>query len=176
MILAPLQLFIGDLHGLNTLKHQPEKIAAIEGHWDGSKPGALVLFAWLNEKEERNDFEVSLPGMDSPILTHDLEGKFKGLKDFLREERPPVVPVFFAFRIMVGLGILMISIGVIGGLLWWRKQLFDSKWFQLPVQHVWPIGFIAILAGWQVTEAGRQPWIARGILKTADAASPSRGR
>lgn len=80
MILAPLQLFIGDLHGLNTLKHQPEKIAAIEGHWDGSRPGALVLFVWPNEKEERNDFEVSLPGMDSPILTHDLKASSKALR------------------------------------------------------------------------------------------------
>ena len=112
------------------------------------------------------------PNLASLILTHDLEGKFKGLKDFKPEDRPPVWPVFFAFRVMVGLGLLMIALGVVGGWLWWRGQLFQARWFLWPTRFVWPTGFIAILAGWWVTETGRQPWIAHGILRTADAASP----
>ena len=119
-ILAPLQLFIGDQHGLNTLEHQPIKIAAMEAHWDGSKPGDLVLFAWPDEKAERNHFEISIPKGASLILTHDPNGLFPGLKSVPPSERPPVVPVFFAFRIMVGLGLVMIAAGLIGALLWWR--------------------------------------------------------
>ncbi len=171
-ILAPLQLFIGDQHGLNTLEHQPAKIAAIEGHWDGSKPGALTLFAIPNAAEERNDYEVAIPKGASLILRHDPNGLFPGLKDFKPEDRPPVVPVFFAFRAMVGIGFLMIGIGLAGAWLWWRGRLFTTRWFIMSVQHAWPLGFIAILAGWWTTESGRQPWIAHGILRTADALSP----
>jgi cytochrome d ubiquinol oxidase subunit I len=171
-ILAPLQAFIGDLHGLNTAQYQPAKVAAMEAHWDGSKPAGLVLFAGPNEKEERNDFEIAIPGLASYIITHNVEGLFKGLKDFKPEDRPPVKPVFFAFRIMVGIGLLMIGIGIIGAFLWWRRKLFDTKWYLGAVQYAWPLGFVAILAGWWVTETGRQPWIATGILRTIDAASP----
>ena len=171
-ILAPLQAFIGDMHGLNTAIHQPAKVAAMEAHWDGSKPGDLVLFAWPNEKEERNDFEIAVPGMASFIITHSTEGLFKGLKDFKPEDRPPVKPVFFAFRAMVGIGIIMIGIGLVGAFLWWRKTLFETKWYLQWVQYSWPLGFVAILAGWWVTETGRQPWGATGILRTADAVSP----
>lgn len=171
-ILAPLQAFIGDMHGLNTAIHQPAKVAAMEAHWDGSKPGDLVLFAWPNEKEERNDFEIAVPGMASFIITHSTEGLFKGLKDFKPEDRPPVKPVFFAFRAMVGIGIIMIGIGLVGAFLWWRKTLFETKWYLQWVQYSWPLGFVAILAGWWVTETGRQPWVATGILRTADAVSP----
>ncbi len=171
-ILAPLQLLIGDQHGLNTLEYQPAKVAAMEAHWDGSKPGALVLFAIPNEQAEKNDYEVSIPYGASLILKHDPNGLFKGLKDFAREDRPPVWPVFFAFRIMVGIGMLMIGIGLLGAYLWGTGRLFKSQWYLRPVQHAWPLGFIAILAGWWVTETGRQPWIVTGILRTADAASP----
>lgn len=170
--LAPLQAIIGDLHGLNTAKYQPAKIAAIEAHWDGSKPAALVLFAIPNSKEERNDFEISIPGLASYIITHDFNGLFKGLKDFKPEDRPPIPNVFFSFRVMVAIGLLMIAMGFAGALLWWRQRLFDTRWYLTPVQHAWPLGFVAILAGWWVTESGRQPWIATGILKTADAISP----
>jgi cytochrome d ubiquinol oxidase subunit I len=156
-ILAPLQLVIGDAHGLNTLEHQPAKIAAMEAHWDGSKPGALVLFAIPNAAEERNDYEISIPGGASLILRHDPQGLFPGLKDFKPEDRPPVWPVFFAFRVMVGLGMLMIAIGAVGALLWASGRLFTTRWFLTSVQHTWPMGFIAILAGWWVTETGRQP-------------------
>jgi cytochrome d ubiquinol oxidase subunit I len=171
-LLAPLQALIGDMHGLNTAEHQPAKVAAMEAHWDGSKPADLVLFAWPNETEERNDFEIAVPGMASFIITHSLDGLFKGLKDFKPVERPPVKPVFFAFRAMVGIGVLMIAIGLVGAWLWWRRRLFDSRWYLGAVQYTWPLGFIAILAGWWVTETGRQPWIATGILRTADAVSP----
>jgi cytochrome d ubiquinol oxidase subunit I len=171
-ILAPLQLFIGDQHGLNTAKYQPAKVAAMEAHWDGSKPGDLVLFAWPNEKEERNDFEIAVPNIASVILTHEWDGLFKGLKDFKAEDRPPVKPVFFAFRAMVGIGLLLIATGLVGAFLWWRGQIFTTWWYLRSVQHAWPLGFIAILAGWWVTETGRQPWIATGILKTVDAVSP----
>jgi len=171
-ILAPLQAFIGDMHGLNTAEHQPAKVAAMEAHWDGSKPAGLVLFAWPNESEERNDFEIAIPGLASFIITHSTTGLFKGLKDFKPEDRPPVKPVFFAFRVMVGIGVVMIGIGLVGAWLWWRKRLFATRWYLTTVQYSWPLGFIAILAGWWVTETGRQPWVATGILRTVDAVSP----
>jgi cytochrome d ubiquinol oxidase subunit I len=171
-LLAPLQLVIGDAHGLNTAKHQPAKVAAMEAHWDGSKPADLVLFAWPNEAEERNDYEISIPNIASFIITHDLNGLFKGLKDFAPQDRPPVKPVFFAFRVMVGLGMLMIAAGLAGAFLWWRGLLFNARWYLWPLSLAWPAGFIAILAGWWVTETGRQPWLVHGILRTADAASP----
>jgi cytochrome d ubiquinol oxidase subunit I len=174
-ILAPLQVLIGDQHGLNTLKHQPAKVAAIESHWDGSEPGALVLFAIPNEKEERNDFEIAIPYGASLILTHKADGLFPGLKEFAPTDRPPVFPVFLSFRLMVGMGVLMLLIGFVGAWLWFRGRLFDTRWYLQYVQYAWPLGFIAILAGWYTTEIGRQPWIATGILRTADAASPVSG-
>jgi len=171
-ILAPLQLVIGDLHGLNTAKHQPAKVAAMEAHWDGSKPAPLVLFAWPDREAETNHFEISIPKAASLIITHDPDGLFPGLKDFPRDERPPVAPVFFSFRLMVGCGMVMIATGLLGAWLWWRKRLFTTTWFLKFVAPQWPLGFIAVLAGWMVTEIGRQPWIAHGILRTADAISP----
>lgn len=172
VLLAPLQAFLGDMHGLNTLEHQPAKIAAMEGHWDGSKPGDLILFAIPNEAEERNDYEIAIPNGASWILRHDPDGLFPGLTDFKPEDRPPVTPVFFAFRAMVGLGVLMIGIGFVGAWLWYRGRLFEARWYLGAVQHAWPLGFIAILAGWWVTETGRQPWLVHGILRTADGVSP----
>ncbi len=173
--LAPLQLVIGDLHGLNTREHQPAKVAAIEAHWNGGEPADLVLFALPNAEGNGNAYELSLPvkGLASFIVTHDFEGKFPGLNDFRPEDRPPVVPVFFAFRVMVGLGLVMIAIGVVGAYLWLRGTLFEARGYLAPVQYAWPMGFIAILAGWWVTETGRQPWLATGILRTADAVSPA---
>jgi cytochrome d ubiquinol oxidase subunit I len=171
-VLAPLQLFIGDQHGLNTLKHQPLKVAAMEGHWDGSKPGALVLFAWPDEKAETNRFEISIPKGASLILKHDPDALFTGLKSVPPRDRPPVPSVFFAFRIMVGIGLLMIATGWLGVLLWWRGHVFESRWYLWPVSQGWWLGFVAVIAGWTVTETGRQPWLVSGILRTADAASP----
>jgi cytochrome d ubiquinol oxidase subunit I len=171
-VLGPLQLVVGDLHGLNTLEHQPVKIAAMEAHWDGSKPADLVLFGWPDEKQERNHAEISIPKLGSVIIKHDPNGLFPGLKDFKPEDRPPVVPIFIMFRVMVGIGLLLIAIGLTGVFLWWRKRLFATRWFLYPLRYCWPLGFIAILAGWMVTEIGRQPWVAYGILRTADATSP----
>jgi cytochrome d ubiquinol oxidase subunit I len=174
-LLAPVQLFIGDQHGLNTLAHQPIKIAAMEAHWDGSKPGDLVLFAWPDEKAEINRYEISIPRGASLILRHDPNGLFPGLKSVPPADRPPVVSVFFAFRIMVGIGLLMIAIGWVGALLWWRGKLDAARWYLWPVANAWWMGFVAVISGWLVTESGRQPWLAHGILRTADAISPVPG-
>lgn len=174
-ILAPVQAYVGDSHGLNTAKYQPAKIAAIEAHWDGSKPAPLVLFAWPDEKTETNLFEISIPNGASLLITHSRDGLFPGLKDFPANERPPVLGPFFGFRIMVGIGVLMILFGWVGAVLLWRRSLFETRWYLWPASLAWPLGFIAILAGWVVTEQGRQPWVAYGILRTADAISPVSG-
>jgi cytochrome d ubiquinol oxidase subunit I len=171
-ILAPLQLFIGDQHGLNTLKHQPTKIAAMEAHWDGSKPGDFHIFAWPDEKAEKNHFEISIPRGSSLILTHDPNGLFPGLKDVPASERPPVLNVFFGFRIMIGIGMFMIAAALYGAFLWWRGTLFETRWYLWLMSQTWWVGFVAVIAGWVVTESGRQPWVATGILRTADAISP----
>jgi cytochrome bd ubiquinol oxidase subunit I len=171
-VLAPLQMVIGDAHGLNTAKYQPVKVAAMEAHWDGSKPADLILFAWPDQKAEKNHFEIAIPNLASLIITHDVNGLFKGLKDFKPEDRPPVAPVFFAFRVMVGIGVAMIAIGLIGSFLWFRRRLFETGWYLKPVTYAWPLGFIAILAGWWVTETGRQPYLVYGVLRTVDAVSP----
>jgi cytochrome d ubiquinol oxidase subunit I len=171
-ILAPLQLFIGDSHGLNTLEHQPIKIAAIEAHWDGSKPGALVLFAWPDEKAEKNLFEISIPHGASLILRHSYDGLFPGLKSVPPQDRPPVLNVFFGFRIMVGIGLYMIAAALFGCFLWWRGTLWETRWYLRITSWMWWSGFVAVIAGWVVTESGRQPWLVYGILRTADAISP----
>jgi len=171
-LLAPLQLLIGDQHGLNTSKYQPAKVAAIEAHWDGRKPAPLLLFAWPDPKAERNEAEIGIPKLASLIITHDPDGLFPGLKDFPAAERPPIAPVFFGFRVMVGLGMLMIAAGIAGAWLWWRGRVFTTRWYLRGVGYLWPAGFIAILAGWTVTEVGRQPWLVSGILRTADGVSP----
>jgi cytochrome d ubiquinol oxidase subunit I len=174
-IVAPLQLFIGDQHGLNTAKHQPIKLAAMEGHWDGSEPAAFYIFAWPNERTESNDFAIGIPKIGSLLITHDPNGLFPGLKSVPREDRPSVPIVFFAFRLMVLIGLCMIGTGWIGVWLWWRGRLFASRWFLKPAAQVWWAGFVAVISGWVVTESGRQPWLVHGILRTADAASPVPG-
>jgi cytochrome bd ubiquinol oxidase subunit I len=173
--LGPLQLLIGDQHGLNTLEHQPIKIAAIEAHWDGSKPGALVLFAWPDERTESNLFEIAIPRAGSLILTHSLDGLYPGLKSVPPADRPPLAPPFFAFRVMVGIGVIIIAAGLIGLWLWWRRRLFETRWYLRLAAHGWWLGFVAVISGWIVTETGRQPWLAYGILRTADAVSPVPG-
>jgi cytochrome d ubiquinol oxidase subunit I len=171
-ILTPLQLFIGDQHGLNTLEHQPVKIAAMEAHWDGSKPGDFHIFAWPDENNERNAFEISIPRGASIILTHKVDGLFQGLSSVPPNERPPVRTVFFAFRTMLYIGFFMIAASLFGALLWWRGRLFDTRWYLHIMAHSWWTGFVAVIAGWVVTEAGRQPWLVYGMLRTADAVSP----
>ena len=174
-VLAPLQLVIGDQHGLNTLAHQPIKIAAMEAHWDGSEPGALVLFAWPDDKAQTNRFELSIPHGASLILTHDPNGLFPGLNSVPPADRPPVAPSFFAFRIMVGIGLVMLAGGYLGLWLWWRGRLFDTRWYLWLAAQGWWLGFVAVIAGWTVTESGRQPWIVYGIQRTVDAVSPVGG-
>jgi cytochrome bd ubiquinol oxidase subunit I len=171
-ILAPLQLVLGDLHGLNTLEYQPAKVAAIEAHWEDTGPADLVLFALPDQKGERNRAEIAVPRLGSVILTHTLDGRVPALKEFAPEDRPRVATVFFAFRIMVSIGGVLILLGVVGALLWWRKRLFETRWYLRFAGFAWPLGFIALLAGWVTTESGRQPYIAYGILRTADAISP----
>jgi cytochrome d ubiquinol oxidase subunit I len=175
IFLAPLQLFLGDLHGLNTAKYQPVKVAAMEGHWDGSKPAPLILFAIPDQKAEKNHFQIGIPKLSSLIITHKWDGLFPGLKDFKAEDRPPVANVFYSFRIMVGIGLLLIAYALAGGILWLTKHLFTTRWFLGLVGYSWPFGFIAILAGWIVTESGRQPWLVYGIMRTKDAVSPIDG-
>jgi cytochrome d ubiquinol oxidase subunit I len=171
-VLAPLQLFIGDQHGLNTLAHQPIKIAAMEAHWDGARPAELVLFAWPDEKAETNRFEVSIPYAGSLVLTHDPYGLFPGLTSVPPADRPPVLPPFFAFRAMVGIGLIMIGAGLGGAFLWWRGQLFTTRWYLWLAARTWWLGFVAVISGWIVTETGRQPWVVNHVLRTADATSP----
>ena len=171
-ILAPAQLVIGDLHGLNTLKHQPMKIAAIEAHWDGSKPGDFHILAWPDERKGENRFAISIPKGASLVLTHDPNGLFPGLSSVPPQDRPPVTTVFYAFRIMLGIGALMIAAALCGLFLWWRGTLFSTRWYLSLVAKGWWMGFVAIISGWIVTESGRQPWVVQGVLRTADAASP----
>ncbi len=171
-ILGPLQLLLGDQHGLNTLQFQPAKIAAIEAHWEDDGPAALVLFALPDEAAERNRAEIAVPHLGSLILTHHWDGRFDGLKEFPRQQRPPVTSIFFAFRAMVAIGLALIAIGLTGAVLWWRGKLFTSRWYLHVVARAWWLGFVAILAGWLTTESGRQPYVAYGILRADEALSP----
>ena len=172
IVLAPLQLLIGDVHGLLAERVQPAKIAAVEAHWNGAEPGSFVFFAIPDEANEVNRYEIAIPGLGSLLITHSFTGLFPGLKDFAAVDRPPVAIPFFAFRLMVGLGLIMIAMAVWGTVQWWRGRLEESRLFLRLASWTWPIGFIAIISGWTVAEVGRQPWVATGILRTADAASP----
>jgi cytochrome d ubiquinol oxidase subunit I len=170
-VLAPLQLLLGDQHGLNTLAHQPTKIAAMEAHWDSSKPGDFEIFAWPDEKTESNLFSISIPHGSSLILTHQWNGLFPGLKDVPVQDRPPLPNVFFGFRIMLAVGFYMIAAALFGVWLLWRGKLFETRWYLKIVAQTWWAGFVAVIAGWVVTECGRQPWVVEGVLRTANAAS-----
>nr|AHG53026.1 COG1271 Cytochrome bd-type quinol oxidase, subunit 1 [uncultured bacterium B3TF_MPn1] len=166
-VLVPVQVFVGDLHGLNTLEHQPQKIAAMEGVWETERGAPLLLFAIPDEASRSNHFEIAVPKLASLILTHDLDGEIKGLNEF-KGEHPPVAPVFFSFRIMVGIGMLMGLTAFVGLYQIVRRKRF-SKWYLRAVVGMTFSGWIATLAGWYVTEIGRQPFIVSGVLKTADA-------
>ncbi|MEA2939011.1 MAG: cytochrome bd ubiquinol oxidase subunit [Alphaproteobacteria bacterium] len=170
-VLAPLQLLLGDMHGLNTLKHQPMKVAAMEAHWD-TGPGDFHVFAWPDEQAETNHYALSIPQGSSLILTHRLNGQFPGLKEVPPQDRPPVKTVFFAFRIMLAIGFSMIAAALVGAWLLWRGVLFETRWYLHIVARGWWIGFTAVAAGWIVTESGRQPWVVYGLKRTADAVSP----
>jgi cytochrome d ubiquinol oxidase subunit I len=172
-LLIPVQIFVGDAHGLNTLEHQPAKIAAMEGVWDTERGAPLLLFAIPDKDSRSNHFEIKVPKVASLILTHDLDGEIKGLNSF-GDAHPPPLPLFFAFRVMVGMGMLMLATSWLG---WWLLR--RAKWqpSALPRAALWLFsgmtfaGWIATVAGWYVTEIGRQPFIVYGLLRTADVAS-----
>lgn len=171
---VPLQVVVGDLHGLKTGEVQPVKLAAMEAHWHESAPGEgvpLVLFAVPNPEAERNDYEVAIPRLGSVILTHSWDGTIAPLTAVPRDERPPVAPVFYAFRVMVGIGMAMLLLTAVSLWAWRRRWLFQSRWLLDSWRLMAPSGFIAVLAGWFVVEIGRQPWAIQGLLRTADAVS-----
>ena len=172
-VLVPLQILLGDAHGLNTLEHQPAKLAAIEALWNTERGVPLNLFVIPDEQAETDRDVVAVPYLGSLILTHDLNGTVHGLKDYPANERPPVAIPFFAFRIMVGIGFLMLLTVVISWWLRWRGDLFETRWFLRLCKLASPLGFLAVLAGWATTEVGRQPWTVYGVLRTADSVSPS---
>ena len=171
--LIPVQIFVGDMHGLNTLQHQPAKVAAMEGVWETERGAPLLLFAIPDDTERKNHFALGVPKVASLILTHELDGEIKGMNDF-PGAHPPPLPVFFAFRIMVGMGLLMLATSWLG---WWLYRRTQWQASRLPRPLLWLFagmtfsGWIATVAGWYVTEIGRQPFIVYGLLRTADVVS-----
>jgi len=170
-LLVPLQIVVGDLHGLNTLEHQPAKIAAVEALWKTEKGAALTLFAVINEEKKRNDYAVEIPKALSLILKHDPDGVVRGLEEF-GKDHPPVAPVFWSFRVMVGVGVLMLVLSWVGVFVL-RKS--TPRWLLWSFAAFTFSGWVATLAGWIVTEIGRQPWLVTGILRTADAVGQASG-
>jgi cytochrome d ubiquinol oxidase subunit I len=173
ILLVPLQIFLGDQHGLNTLEYQPAKLAAIEGRYDTAQPAPLTLFGIPDDVAATMRDAIEIPYLGSLVLTHSWNGAIKGLKEWPADQRPPVGPPFFAFRVMVGIGVIMLLVVVTGQALRLRGRLGDSAWFLRLCQLVAPLGFVAVIAGWITTEVGRQPWTVYGVLRTADSVSPS---
>ncbi|WP_230530123.1 cytochrome ubiquinol oxidase subunit I [Microvirga roseola] len=171
-IFVPIQIVIGDLHGLGVLEYQPTKLAAIEGNWETQANMPLRLFAIPDEEAEMNHYEIAIPKIGSWILTHAYDGVVPGLKDVPREDRPPVWPVFFSFRVMVAIGFAMLFIGLWSVYLRWKGTLFTNRKFLYAAMLMTPSGFGAVLFGWFTAEIGRQPWVVYGLLRTADAVSP----
>jgi cytochrome d ubiquinol oxidase subunit I len=173
LFVAPIQIVVGDAHGLNTLEHQPAKIAAIEGHWENvpGQPLPLLVFGIPDMQAEKTRFAIEVPRLGSIILTHSLRGTIPGLKEFPAADRPNSTVVFWSFRIMAGLGMLMLLLGLWGLLLRWRRSLYETRLFLRFVILMGPTGLVAMLAGWFTTEIGRQPWVVYGVLRTSDAVS-----
>jgi len=174
VLLMPLQIVVGDLHGRHSLQVQPQKVAAIEGSWTRPPAGAgepLRLLAWPDMRERRNLWEISIPRVGSLYLHHDLHSTIAALDEFPPQDIPPVAPVFFAFRLMVGLGLLMLAQGVISLILRRRRRLYCTRWFLSGCVWLAPAGFLAMLSGWIVTEVGRQPFTVYGLMRTADSLS-----
>ncbi|NUS60236.1 MAG: cytochrome ubiquinol oxidase subunit I [Lysobacter sp.] len=173
-IAVPAQVFVGDQHGLNMGEHQPAKLAAVEGHWREEPGGVpLVIFGVPNSAEQHNDYEIAVPKLGSVVLTHSLDGQIKPLVAFRPEDRPPVAPVFYAFRVMVGVGTLMLLLTLVSLFALRRRWLFESTWLLRGWNWMLPAGFIAMLSGWWVAEIGRQPWVVYGALRTAHALTPT---
>ncbi len=172
LVLAPLQIFIGDLHGRNTLVEQPTKLAAMEGLWDTTRGPAMTVIAWPDMAAQKNLYALEIPHLASLYLTHSWDGEVQGLKAVPPADQPNVPIVFFAFRIMAGIGMLLLATALTGLVLRMRGRLYDTRWFQYLAMATTSLGLVAVLAGWTVTEAGRQPWIIYGVLRTADAVAP----
>jgi cytochrome bd ubiquinol oxidase subunit I len=171
-VVAPVQIVAGDVHGLNTLEHQPAKVAAMEGHFETTKGAPLILFGIPDMEAEETRYAIEIPHLGSLILTHSWDGEVKGLKEWPPEDRPNATIVFWSFRIMVGLGLLMAAMGGISLVLRWRRILFEVPWFHRLGVAMGPSGILAVLAGWITTEVGRQPYTVYGLLRTAESASP----
>jgi cytochrome d ubiquinol oxidase subunit I len=172
LVLTPLQIVLGDQHGLNTLERQPMKLAAIEARWETARHVPLTLFAWPDVARERNDYALDIPALGSLVLTHSWDGEIKGLKEVPPDERPYVPLPFYAFRLMAGIGFTLLAITLIGFWLRLRRRLYETRWFAMIAAFSSPLPFIAVLAGWTVTETGRQPYVVYGYLRTAEAAAP----
>ena len=170
-IVAPLQIVAGDLHGLNTLEHQPAKVAAMEGHFETRAGAPLILFGWPDMEQERTRYAIEVPKLGSLILTHDWNGTVRGLKEWPREDRPNAAIVFWSFRVMVGAGLAMVAVGAWSLALRVRRRLYDQPWLLRTSVALSPIGIVAVIAGWITTEVGRQPYTVYGLLRTADSAS-----
>ncbi|WP_448663718.1 cytochrome ubiquinol oxidase subunit I [Sphingomonas sp. CJ20] len=172
-LVTPVQILAGDQHGINTLEHQPAKVAAMEGHFQSHPDGApLILFGLPDQRAQRVDYAVSIPKLSSLILKHDPNAPLAGLDVVPRDRQPPVAIVFWAFRIMVGIGMLMLLLGLWSLIARWRGKLYDWPWLHRFALVMGPSGFVAVLAGWVTTESGRQPFTVYGLLRTADSASP----
>jgi cytochrome d ubiquinol oxidase subunit I len=172
-LVAPIQILVGDQHGLNTLEHQPAKVMAMEGHYQSHPDGApLILFGWPDQNDAKVKYAIEVPNLSSLILKHALDAPLAGLDTIPRENWPPVPITFWSFRIMVGLGFLILGLGLLS--LWMRVngQLYRSRLLHLLAMAMGPAGFLAVLAGWITTETGRQPFTVFGLLRTADAVSP----
>lgn len=167
-MLIPLQILAGDMHGLNTLEHQPQKVAAMEGIWETQRGAPMLVFAVPNKETRSNDYEIGIPKLASLILTHDLNGEIKGLNEF--EDHPPVAPVFYAFRIMIATGLLMLIVSWLGSFQLFRHGVL-SRWLAFVVVGMTFAGWVATVAGWYTTEIGRQPYLVYGVLTTAEAAA-----
>ncbi|WP_230280947.1 cytochrome ubiquinol oxidase subunit I [Croceicoccus sp. Ery15] len=173
MVVAPIQIFVGDMHGLNTLEHQPAKVMAMEGHFQSHPDGApLILFGIPDSEQETVHYAVEIPKLSSLILKHEWDAPLDGLDTVPKKDHPPVGVVFWAFRIMVGLGFAMLGLGAWSLLARLRGKLYDWSWLHRAALAMGPAGFVAVIAGWFTTEVGRQPWTVYGLLRTADSASP----
>jgi cytochrome d ubiquinol oxidase subunit I len=171
-LVTPVQIFVGDQHGLNTLEHQPAKVAAMEGHYEDQKGAPLILFGIPDDEAEVTRFAIEIPKLGSLLLTHSLDGELKGLKSWAKEDRPKALIPFFTFRIMVGLGVLMLLVGAWSILARVRGKLYEWKWLHRAAWVMGPSGFVAVLAGWYTTEVGRQPFTIFGLMRTSESLSP----
>jgi cytochrome d ubiquinol oxidase subunit I len=172
LLVTPAQIAVGDLHGLNTLEHQPAKIAAMEGHFETRKGAPLILFGMPDLAAGETRYALEIPKLGSLILTHDWDGELRGLKAWPREDWPNAPIVFWSFRAMVGLGLLMLGLGVWSLVSRVRGRLYESRWLHRAAVGMAPSGFAAVLAGWITTEVGRQPYTVYGLLRTAESVSP----